>query len=247
MPAVKQLTGSPGAVEIIWESAVEAAGGAFVVWILGGVALSIAGAFAGDMIPSAPPFHRGGVHPWFGQHWLHSLKGHSLVFLFAAFFAHSLWIGFRARRGVEVGALKRLEYMLLKLRKDWFRMIVGNAIGAWVGAVILVWASGFSLTQIVWHWLMGLIFSAVHGLGGATLGDGRWSRIEEWFDWYGANQMKLNFWFLYIAGICDDLGLPNFKALLRWLWRRWKRRDAPASPTEIKDVAVAERGDKMTE
>ena len=41
--------------EIIIDSATEAFGSAFVVWGLGGVAISIAGSFAGDMIPSLPP------------------------------------------------------------------------------------------------------------------------------------------------------------------------------------------------
>jgi hypothetical protein len=80
--------------------------------------------------------------------------------------------------------------------------------------------------------VVGAIFSAVHGLGDAAMGHHRWTGIEAWFKWYGANQMKLNFWFLYLAGICDDVGLPNIKALGRWLWRRWKKRNAATNSTE---------------
>jgi hypothetical protein len=232
--------------DVVWDSAVEALSSAFIVWILGGVALSIAGGFAKGMIPSPPPSFGGEGETalgrgWFGEDWVHPVKGHVFVFLFSVFFAHSLWTAFRRRDSgkVETGAFKRVGFMLAKLRADWFGLIVTNAIEAWVGAMVLVWASGFSMTQMFWHWLAGLIFSGPQGLGEAALGHAAWSRIEPWLSWYGANQMKLDFWFLYFAGICDDLGLPNIKALGRWGWRRWKRcpkRNEPSNPQPSKDA-----------
>ena len=40
-------------------------------------------------------------------------------------------------------------------------------------------------------------------------------------NWYGDNQFKFMFWLFYSAAICDDLGLPNYKALARFLWQRF--------------------------
>ncbi|HEY3855658.1 MAG TPA: hypothetical protein VGO67_14815 [Verrucomicrobiae bacterium] len=201
--------------EVIWDSAVEAASSAFVVCILGGVAFSIAGAFAGGMIPSRPPFFAGRHQPEIAHSssvgdWLHSLKGHAFAFLFAVFFAHSLWIGFR--RFDERGAGKRLVFILSKLREDWFGLIVGNAIGAWVGAVILVWASGFSMTQMIWHRSIVMIFSCVQSLAVSVLGHREWSRVEDLISWYNTNQIKLNFWFLYFAGCAMILDFPISKS-----------------------------------
>jgi len=217
----------------------EAASSAFVVWLLGGVALGIAASFAGDMIPSPPPFLGGGAEAgtgrsWFAGHWLHSVKWYGFAFLFSVFFAHSLWIGFRGRgyRRADAGVAGRVGFILTKIREDWFGLIVGNAIGAWVGAVLLAYASGFSLPHIIWDLCMEPVSSIAQGLGVSIFGRGGSSTIKEWFAWYGANQMKLNFWFLYLAGVCDDLGLPNFKALGRWLWRGWRKRNAVGSATE---------------
>jgi len=214
---------------VLWESAAEAFGSALVVWFLGGFAFSLAASFAGDMIPSAPPIpglaaespegHHGAA--W---HWAKSLRGNAYVFLFAAFFAHSLWTRLRRRADgrPETSLGRRLGYMLAKLREDWFGLIVGNAIRAWVGALILSVVSGFGLTQMLWHWAASEIFSGAMDPGG-------WNGIGPWVRWYDENQMKLTFWFLYVAGMCDDLGLPNYKTLGRWLWRRWKRHNAGGS------------------
>src|ERR1700761_8544719 len=80
--------------QIIFASAAEAAGGAFMVSILGGVALTIAGAFAGNMVPSAPPFFHGGApnlpHGLFGWNVWSGGRAMAFAVFFAIFFAHSL-------------------------------------------------------------------------------------------------------------------------------------------------------------
>jgi hypothetical protein len=53
--------------------------------------------------------------------------------------------------------------------------------------------------------------------------------LGQWFSWYGDNQMKLNFWIIYLAGAFDDLGVPNYKTLARWAWRRYKKRQWKAA------------------
>ena len=53
--AEPQPMASRNAANIIVASATEAFGSAIFLWVLGGVAISIAGSFAGDMIPSLPP------------------------------------------------------------------------------------------------------------------------------------------------------------------------------------------------
>jgi hypothetical protein len=53
----------------------------------------------------------------------------------------------------------------------------------------------------------------------ASAGPGAGS-VGRWYWWYGQNQAKFLFWLLYSAAICDDLGLPNYKTLIRWGGRR---------------------------
>ena len=204
--------------EIIIGSATEALGSAFVVWILGGVAISIAGGFAGNMVPSLPPGFDG-PEPRFQHGWWQAVRGEAFGIFFAIFFVHSLWLGFHGK-----GTGKRLERILAHLRENWFGLIVGNAIAAWVAVLILSVVPNFSPLRMLAHWVWGQVLPGIHQTVAFFLGASKTDALGDWFSWYGANHMKLNFWLIYIAGAFDDMGVPNLKTLARWGWRRMQKR-----------------------
>jgi hypothetical protein len=216
------------AAEVIFASVTEALGSAILLWMLGGVALGIAGAFASGMVPSLPPgfaaqgtaeAHHSGRH----YSWWHAVRGGAFVLFFAIFFVHSLWVGFRESAGGRRGRMPRI---LSNFRENWFGLVIGNAISAWVAVLVFGIAQNFSPWQIFWHWGWGMVLPFVTEIGHLVFGFAGLSSLGAWISWYGANQTKLTFWILYLCGAIDDLGIPNFKTLLRWAWRRRQKHKA---------------------
>jgi hypothetical protein len=221
--------------EVIFESALEALSSAFLVYILGGVALSIAGSFAGEMIPSAPP----GVGGWEHAKSDHSIQHEGwwdiegngpLICIFVIFFAHSLWVNFRNR---EAALGKRTARILANLRENWFSIIIGNAIGAWVATLLMGIVPNFSIFEMVWDWMLGLVFPVIRQAAIFFMGASNTASVGNWLSWYHANNIKLAFWILYLAGTLDDLGVPNVKAVARWTWRRYQKRRAEAAASPV--------------
>lgn len=224
--------------DIIVDSMTEAFGSAFVVWGLGGVAVSIAGSFAGDMIPSLPPGFSGqhlkANHEQIRTLW-EAVRGSAFGLFFTIFFMHSLWAGFHGKAGGPGGRAQRI---VSNLRENWFGLIVGNAITAWGAALVLNVGQNFSLVQMISHWIWDMVAPAFRGIGGPLLGPSNSGSLADWFSWYDANQMKLAFWFIYLAGAFDDLGVPNYKTLARWALRRVQKRKSMAIQTSAKPGAT---------
>jgi len=228
-------------LDVILASAWEAFASAILLWALGGVAFSVAGSFAEGMIPSAPPgfaasSHAAGspgihVHPsW------HPAQRSLLVVFFAIFFAHSLWAAFHDGKTI---AKRRSLRMLAHLRQNWFSLIVSNAISAWVAALLLGIIPNFSFTQMFWNWVWEQILPTVQHFARWAFGSSNTSTVGDWISWYHANNSKLYFWIIYLGGMIDDLGVPNFKTLARWAWRRWQKSQAatPAASIKMGDTA----------
>jgi hypothetical protein len=213
------------AVDIVFGSLMEAATSAFLVWALGGVAIRVASGFAGQMIPAPPPGFAPGTNGHGAQHpgWWRAAQGCALGLVFGIFLAHSLWLGFR---GVGAEPRHRALRMLGKLREHWFGLIVGNAITAWVAALLLNMIPSFSFTQIFWHYVWSIFVSDVKEAGRSVFGSANTSEWSHWWGWYQGNQSKLYFWLLYVAGAMDDLGIPNYKTWWRWYWRHKRNKDA---------------------
>jgi hypothetical protein len=223
---------------IIFDSVTEAFGSAFVIWILGGVAISIADSFAGDMIPSSPPGfsgeHLNANHAHI-RTWWEAVRGNAFGLFFVIFFMHSLWAGFHGKGG---GPGKRAQRIVSNLRENWFELIVSNAITAWGAALMLGFAQNFSVIQMFSHWIWEMVAPVFRQIGGTTPGPLYSHTLADWFSWYDANQMKLAFWFIYLAGAFDDLGVPNYKTLARWVWRRIQKRKAMTIPASAKPGAT---------
>jgi hypothetical protein len=224
----------PNAIAVIISSATEALGSAFMLWILGGIAISIAGSFASGMLPSPPPGFGGkpaaedndsGDFEAFGG----GFEGSAFGLFFAIFFAHSLWVGFR---GGTLAPGRRLGRILTNLRENWFGLVVGNAISAWVAVLVLGIMQNFtfSLWRLLGHAVLGIILPVVGAIARFFFGAASVATVGDWLSWYDANEMNLTFWVIYLGGALDDLGVPNFKTLVRWGWCRWRKRAGAAPP-----------------
>jgi hypothetical protein len=142
----------------------------------------------------------------------------------------------RPQQNAQPGKQSRLQKIGQELSENWYSLIVANAFGAMVGAMILVWVQKFSLSQILWGWILHSIVPPLHDLAAHIFGASGTDAIGRWFSWYGENQLKFDFWFIYFASVCDDLGLPNVKTLARFAWRRLRKKGSatPVSPaTEL--------------
>jgi hypothetical protein len=217
--------------EIVWASAWEALWATFLLQLLGGIALGMLGGIFGKMTPSWPPGLAGKPQPeavpspvW--DAFRSGFGRHKFVILFVVVLV--VQIASRVVRYSRVTKHRRAAAWLLRASRrigdDWFSALVGNAFTAMVAAIILHWSQAFSVVG----WLCGLIFDLLrpltHSIADALPGQGLFNAIASLYSWYGDNQFKFTFWLLYSAGICDDLGLPNYKTLSRWLWRKLRRR-----------------------
>ena len=171
--------------------------------------------------PHFPQFNR--------IHWTPLTKNHFLI-VAAIFFSVGMWTRFYHGPSDESGAAQsRRQRIINNVSENWFGMVVGNAFGAMISAFVVVWVQQFSWPQLLWQWIFQDVLSTLRPLAEAILGRGRSGALAQWWNWYGDNQLQFSFWFFYVAAICDDLGLPNFKTLGRWLGRRWRKRRQAAT------------------
>jgi hypothetical protein len=197
-----------------------------VVSILGSIAIGILNGICGRMIPSLPP----GLddHAAFTStpaHWWHASRNaihhHSFVVLFLGLFVakSALRLAHYARGPVPRKAAARVLWAARRISRHWFSLLVKNAFAAFVGVLVLEAVQRFSLTHFVWE-AVGNVFHQVLGAAAGLMGASFSGLVERWVSWYGVNQTKFMFWLLYSAGVCDDLGLPNYKTLARRGWKR---------------------------
>jgi hypothetical protein len=229
--------GQESIIDIIWDSAFEAAVQTFLVLLMGSIALGIVSGLFEDMIPSAPP--------GFGspeakshsssQHWGSSFSQHKVPIVFTVIFIVQISRRFwgQPQQNQEPRRESRMERVYHELSENWFSLIVGNAFGAMIGAMVLGWIQKFSLSQILWSWILQSIAPPLHNIAKNIFGTSGADSIGRWFSWYGQNQLKFDFWLIYLASVCDDLGLPNLKTLARFAWRRFRKRNRGTPPPEI--------------
>lgn len=224
----------PRAAAILWDCAWQAVVLALLARLLGGIAVGIVGGIWQDMAPSAPPGFIGrplleeepsGSFSWafVRQHGFVMLAG--LFFLLKGAGRFAVYSRAEHHRQAAVWA----QGLLARATERWFDLIVGNAFGAMVAAIVLQVTQQFSLTQFVWQLCMSFLQPLVQGVGNLLPHSGLLERLDAWCGWYSENRLKFMFWFFYTAAICDDLGLPNFKTLGRYAWRQLHRRTGHAA------------------
>ena len=218
------LTGQVG--EILWASGKEALFLAFLVSILGSVAIGILGGICGQMTPSLPP----GLdeHPALTSvpaHWWHAssnaIHRHSFTILFLALFVakSALRLAHFSKYPRQRQAAALALRVTHRFSRHWFSLLIKNAFVAFVAVLVLQCVQNFSLTHWLWETVSGIALQALQTVG-RLMGWSQPGPFERWFSWYGANQTKFAFWLLYSAALCDDVGLPNYKTLARRAWKR---------------------------
>lgn len=219
---------------VLRESAIQAAVSTVVVLVIGSVALQLVSAVAHDMIPSAPPIfaEKSSATPALVQKSWSFLKGHGFVLVFSVLFAAGTTRRLRGLSGCKPGRLDSVLRAGYRLSDHWFELFVGNAIGAFVSALGIYFASQFSFGRIIGQWLTGAIQPALERLAAAIVGGNGVETCQAWLAWYGENQIRFLFWFLYVAAIGDDLGIPNFKTLARFAWRKFCPKPPPVPPVD---------------
>jgi len=236
----------PAAIyDIVWKSAWTSLVSAFLATILGSIALEIVGGLCKEMSPSLPPgfshqenaeaepessithFHLSGF-----------IQQHRFPIIYCVIFFTTAGVRLRDlfRGHVAPGRKSRLGKIARRLSENWFGLIVGNAFGAMVSAMILVWVANFSWILFLIHQVLGAFLPSLADIAGWVFGQRTGAAVQSWLHWYGENQLRFTFWILYLGGICDDLGVPNLKSLARWLWRR---RRSKRSATDNAPLASA--------
>lgn len=219
------------AVGLVWRCAWEAVVLAFLVRLFGGIALEMVGGLWHDMAPGAPPGFGSRPLPEaepsasvsFGF-----VRQNSFILLAVAFFLIKCAARFAhySRSQQHRQAAAWAHGLLQRAGDNWFRLIVGNAFGAFIAAIILHFTQQFTFTNLVWQFFVDLARPLTQGAASVLSHFGLFERLGALFHWYSENRFKLTFWFFYTTSICDDLGLPNFKTLARFAWRRFTKRHA---------------------
>jgi len=97
-----------------------------------------------------------------------------------------------------------------------------------IAVMIIKFTQQFTLTAFLWHIVGDLVTALIRNVANLFSTDAV-QYVENLIGWYKANQPRFLFWLLYTAAICDDMGLPNYKTLGKFLWRRFFKREQPAA------------------
>ena len=218
-------------IGILWESAVESFVRAILVIVFGSLAIGAASEIWGEMAPSRPPGFAAkpaaeatpavAHSDWEGQ-----FGQHRFVIVFSLMFVLTAWFRlFRPRAGNELSGVERHVTRITRhVSENWFRLIVGNAFGALISAIVLIWIQRFTIPNLLFRWALESVMSGLQSLTETLFGVSQSNTIAAWLHWYGDNQLRFAFWFFYVSAICDDLGIPNFKTLGVWALRRIRSR-----------------------
>jgi hypothetical protein len=212
------------AMSMLWKCAWEALILTFLVQIFGTLAVGLVSGLWSEMTPSLPPGLAAKSNPE-GQWDFRFFPQHQFALVFAMLFiAKAAGRFVRYSRNEEhrntVAWMKRVSR---GISEQWFSLVVINAFVAFGAVVMVQLAQKFSLTHWLWHFLTGLFDPVISAI--ASIFPSRVvGAVKSLVGWYDANHFKFTFWLFYSAAICDDLGLPNYKTLGRFLWRRFRMR-----------------------
>jgi hypothetical protein len=218
--------------EILWESAWEALVLGFLVVIFGSLVFGFVSSVWRDMTPSLPPGI--GSEPKLeveGSPLNFSfLREHRNVLIFLVLFS-----GITAGRLLEYSrsheqrrAAAWAKRAFRRISDQWFGLIVINAFLTVIAVMIIRFTQQFTLTAFLWHIVGDLVTALIRNVANLFSTDAV-QYVENLIGWYKVNQPRFLFWLLYTAAICDDLGLPNYKTLGKFLWRRFFKREQPAA------------------
>jgi len=234
---------------ILWDSAWEALVLGFLVVIFGSITFGLVSGLWRDMTPSLPP----GI----GSEPKLEAEGSPLNFSFLrehrnALIFLVLFSGITAGRLLEYSrsdnhrrAAAWAKRVFQRISDQWLGLIVLNAFVTVIAVTIIKFTQQFTLTAFLWHILGDLVTALIRNVANLFSTDAV-QYVENLVGWYKVNQPRFLFWLLYTAAICDDLGLPNYKSLGRFLWRRFFKREQPA-PALTTDISSSKESDEPQE
>jgi len=240
-----KLTGSK-VTNILWDSAWEALFLGFIVVIFGSIAFGFVSAVWRDMTPSLPP----GI----GSEPKLEAEGSPLNFSFLREHRYALifvvlFCGITAGRLLQYSrnedqrrAAAWAKRTFRRISDNWLNLIVLNAFVTLIAVAIIKFTQQFTLTAFVWHIVGDLVTALLQTVANLFSTDAV-TYVKNLVAWYKINQPRLLFWLLYTAAICDDLGLPNYKTLGRFLWRRFFKRQQP-TPALAPDACSSKESDE---
>lgn len=207
---------------------------------MGNVALGILGGIFSAMTPSAPPF----LPNNFGAHansnsspmrtWWSAAHEHQFAIVYVILFAicarTQLIAVFPGATGQTAMTETRFQKISVRFSENWFRLIVGNAFGALISAIVLYFVESFTGTRFLVNLVLAIVLPTIKTIATFVFGARIVDFVGGTFAWYSDNQLGFNFWILYVAGVCDDLGIPNLKTLARFAWSRWFRSRIDSAP-----------------
>lgn len=212
-------------VNVFAESAVQALAKTVLFFIFGSITLGVAGHIWREMAPSRPPGFtpelevEPGALPARGFSGF-SLQEHWVPLIFVCIFVPTLWGRLsEPKPSGSTGVAAWMRKTANQLSRNWFDLFVGNAFGALATAFAIGFASHFEFSRMALGWVL----PQLRGVIDLVLGEATGFVLETWVRWYGANELKFTFWFFYLAAVCDDLGIPNFKSLWHWTRNRLRR------------------------
>ncbi len=222
------------AARVLWTGVWESLVLAIVIQIIGTITVDILSDLTREMRPSLPPGWApkpmAEAEPSVKDSVVRAIGQHQLAIIFA--FVYVGRIGTLLLRSSPNPKHRRVALRLRRgwhfLKEHWARLVLVNAFTAFGLTLALQFTQQFSWTQILWHSVAGAIGPWVHAVLNGVPGGESMERLAYW---YNANQLKFQFWLLYSAAICDDLGLANYKTLGRRLWRRI-RHTAPSPDSD---------------
>jgi len=222
-----------GVTDILWESAWEALVLGFLVVIFGSLVFGFVSSVWRDMTPSLPPglasepkLEAEGSPLDFSF-----LREHKNALIFLVLFC-----GITAGRLLKYSrnedhrrAAAWAKRVFKRISDQWLGLIVLNAFVTVIAVSIIQFTQQFTLTAFLWDICGDLVTALLRNVASLFSTDAV-QYVENLVGWYKINQPRFLFWLLYTAAICDDLGLPNYKTLGRFLWRRFFKREQQAAP-----------------
>jgi hypothetical protein len=229
--------------DILWDSAWEALILGFFVVIFGSLVFGFVSGVWREMTPSLPP--EIGSEPKL------EAEGSPLNFSFLrehrnALIFLVLFCGITAGRLLKYSrnddqrrAVAWAKRGFRRISNQWFSLIVINAFLTVIAVMIIRFTQQFTLTAFLWNILGDLVTALIRNVVNLFSTDAV-QYVENLTGWYKVNQPRFLFWLLYTAAICDDLGLPNYKTLGKFLWRRFFKREQPAAALATPPVSSKE-------
>ncbi|HEY6228390.1 MAG TPA: hypothetical protein VI282_14820, partial [Verrucomicrobiae bacterium] len=172
---------SAGPFDAIWSSAIDAFVKAILILVMGNVALGIVGGIFSAMAPSLPEFltvHSGSsetVNSSSALHnWWSSVHEHQFIIVYSILFLALLHMRLariypRLAGRFMLGGIQ-LEKISVRLSKDWFHLIVGNAFGALVSAIVLYFVENFAGARLLLNLLLAAILPTVQAAAAFIFG-----------------------------------------------------------------------------